>query len=195
MRQYLLSLSLGIPLGLLIGLIMWLFNQEEFPLWWPLLIGIIVGPFGIGSSIFWHRYFVRDLGYEINEENMGVNHTRIITLPLAINNVDDICRESLSKIPKCRLDKRYRFVPKIIGHAGFMIRMVGPTWCLYYVPTLGETITFDLVKVDESQTRVIVNSKPIYSWIFVDYGKSLQNIEKISHALRRSKPREPIPFS
>lgn len=190
MRQYLYAAIFGVPFGMLIGFLMWLIMMREYPWWWPTFLGVAIWPIALLSEVYWHRYVVYSYPYEMNTENMGINHNRIIRLKVPISKADDICRESLKKVPGCRLHKRFRFTPIIKGCTGYQIRWVGPRWWLWTVATYGETITFNISKIDDSTTRIMVNSKPTFPLVWLDYGKSLDCIEKVMRTLHRYEAKQ-----
>ena len=53
------------------------------------------------------------------------------------------------------------------------------------ISTWGDVIEFELYKVSEETTMVRVKSKPVLATTIIDYGKNLENINKITRFLVR----------
>jgi hypothetical protein len=106
------------------------------------------------------------------QARFGVFHVRNIELLLSFERVFDLCVESLRLIPKCKIEEENRFQGIINAHAG----MTWKTW--------GDRISFRISKIDGSKTEVEVSSRPIVKTTLVDYGKNLENIERITTFLK-----------
>lgn len=55
------------------------------------------------------------------------------------------------------------------------------------ISTWGDVIEFELHKVTEETTKVRVKSKPVLTTTIIDYGKNLENINKITRYLERKE--------
>lgn len=102
----------------------------------------------------------------------GVSHVGNIELLLSFERVFDLCVESLKLIHKCKIEKEDRSQGTIDARAGM-------TW-----RTFGDRISFRVFKIDDSRTEVEVSSRPVVKSTLVDYGKNLENIERITSFLQ-----------
>jgi hypothetical protein len=50
--------------------------------------------------------------------------------------------------------------------------------------TFGDVISFEVRKIDNDRTQIKVSSRPAVRRTLVDYGKNLENMEKISSFLK-----------
>ena len=150
------------------------------------------GPLIVAFQIFRHRLYVSQMGYGNSEDVCFLKQMRTIHLNLPVNRADELCVQSLSGIPRCRVNLRTRYTNKIIAYAGIDISYVG--WLarnLFFV-SLGEKISFDIVRIDNNNTQIVVRSSPRYPIFLqpVDYGKNLRNVESIMRSLRKNNPKQ-----
>ena len=172
MNRYLkLFLATGIPFGIVMGVLYLL--QHGF------LEGLIAGLFsglffgGFMSLILGtlHSWSVKRILPEKPKPSMGVHHVRNLELQVSYDKVFDLCIESLNLIKRCKIRKENRPQGKIDARAGI-------TW-----KTWGDVILFDVRKIDIDRTQIIVSSRPAVRTTLVDYGKNLENVERISSFL------------
>ena len=97
----------------------------------------------------------------------NVYHFRNIELKLPYDKVFNLCIESL------KMFKRYKIKKEDYSY-GKIIAITGITW-----KSWGEVISFAIHKIDNNKIQVIISSKPILCTTLVDYGKNLENVEKI----------------
>lgn len=173
MNRYLkLFLGTGIPFGIFMGI------SNSFRYGFPsgLVEGLFAGIFfgGFMSLIlgFLHSRSVKRMPSGKSEEAMDVHHLRNVELWLPYDKVFNLCVESLRLIKKCKIQKEDISQGKIVAKAS----MTWKTW--------GDVISFDVRKIDNDRTQVIVSSRPAVRTTLVDYGKNLENVERISSFLK-----------
>jgi len=131
--------------------------------------------FGGLSVAVWHvRHIraVRRLGYGYNKETLGLYHIRKIELNAPLEQSFDLCVQSINTIKLCKITSEDRDKKVITAKARWHFIM----W---------DTITFTLRKKDENVTEVEIESRPTVTMTIVDYGKSLDNVEKIASFLKK----------
>jgi len=172
MKRYLkLFLASAIPFGISMGI----FNSFQHGIHSGLVAGVVSGVFfgGLMSVIlaFLHSRTVRRMPYGKSEEAMGVYHIRNVELMLPYDKAFDLCVEALSMIKNCKVQDEDRSQGKILGKAG-------KTW-----KTFGDTISFELTKIG-NEIQIEVSSRPTVPTTLVDYGKNLENVNKIEGFLK-----------
>ncbi len=75
-------------------------------------------------------------------------------------------------IKKCKIQKEDRYQGKIVARAGMTWR----TWA--------DVISFEVRKIGSDGIQVEVSSRPAVRTTLVDYGKNLENVEKIAGLLK-----------
>ena len=99
---------------------------------------------------------------------MGVHHVRSVELRLPYDKAFELCVESLSTIKRCTIRNEERAQGKILARAGINWK----TW--------GEVLSFELRHRGDEGTQIEISSRPAIRVTFVDFGKNLDNVEKIS---------------
>lgn len=145
------SFLYGIPSGLAIGAVS----------------VIYFGGFMSLSLGFLHIKSVERMALGKSAEAMGVHHVRNVELRLPYDKAFDLCIESLSLIKKCKIRNEDRFQGRIVAKAG----MTWKTW--------RDTISFEVRKTGNGGIQIEVSSRPALRTTMVDYGKNLENVEKI----------------
>lgn len=174
-----LFLGTGIPFGIIFGIIYSIIYSLEYDDFF-IGIGILAGLFGgIFYGVFMslilgsrHIRSVKRLQYRNSEDAMGVHHVRNVELQLPYDKAFDLCIESIRLIKKSKIQKKDISQGKITAKAG----MTWKTW--------GDLISFDIRKIDNEKTQVIVSSRPTLRATLVDYGKNLENVERIISFLK-----------
>jgi hypothetical protein len=126
--------------------------------------------FGISMSLVlgtWHFISIIRLAYGINKETLGVNHIRKIGFFLPYDDAFDLAIGSTKIICNCKVQINDRPTGKIIAK-------VGSNW-----KTWGDEITLLVHRLDEERSVIKIQSRPILSTQFIDYGKNLENVETI----------------
>jgi hypothetical protein len=160
MNLYLkIFLGMGIPFGICIFL----------------LYGLVIGAWGgmffggfmsltLGSL---HHCSVQQMSSGRSQEATGVHHVRHVTMLLPYDAAFDLCFDSLGLIKECKPQKVDRSQGKITARAGITWR----TW--------GDVVSFEVREVGGEGIQVKVSSRPVVRMTLVDYGKNLENVEKI----------------
>ena len=163
-----LFLGTGIPYGLLMGALYSLKLGFLPGLIGGLFAGLLFGCFMTLILGLWHTLSVKRMGYaKSDDEAMGVHHIRNIELPLGYGRVFDLCIASLNVIKKCKIRKEERSEGNIEVKTGI-------TW-----KSFGERISFNICEINDSKTQVKVSSRPAIRTAVVDFGRNLDNVEKI----------------
>jgi hypothetical protein len=116
---------------------------------------------------FLHIKSVKRMALGKSAEAMGVRHVRNVELRLPYDEAFDLCIESLSLIKKCKIHNEDRVQGKIVAKAG----MTWKTW--------RDVISFEVRKIGNDGIQIEVSSRPALRTTVVDYGKNLENVEKI----------------
>ena len=134
-----------------------------------LLGGILFG--GVMSLILGtlHIWSVKQLRFK-SKEVMDVYQVRSIEMKLPYDKVFDLCLESVKSM-KCKIVEENRSQGRIVARTGISWK----SW--------GEIITFDVRGMNDV-TKVKVSSRPVVRTTLVDYGKNLENVEKIISFLK-----------
>ncbi len=107
------------------------------------------------------------------EEAAMVRQRRELTLPLPPAEAYTLCLRSLETIPNCMLPTQNAAVGRITARTGVSWR----SW--------GDEIAFQLYSEEGTSTRVEITSRPVVRTTLVDFGKNLENVEKIAEFLRQ----------
>ncbi len=164
----------GIPFGIIFGTLYHF--QRGFPA--SLVSGLLGGIF-VGSTLslilgLLHRKSIQNMPYNDYEEALDVKHERKLIVPLPYDHVFNLCLDSLTEIKKSKINKLDRDKGKIRARAGMTPK------------TLGDRIRLKVEKIDDEKTRVIVRSEPVSPTTAVDYGKNLENVERITAYLEEN---------
>jgi hypothetical protein len=157
----------GIPFGLLMGIFSSLQNGFHSGLMTGALSGISFGVFLSLTLGFLHRRSVEKMPFGNSEEAMGVGHGRNVELRLPYHEVFDLCIDSLNLIKRSKIREENRSQGKIVARGGI-------TW-----KTWGDVISFSIRNTGNDGIQVEVSSRPALRWTLVDYGKNLENVERI----------------
>jgi hypothetical protein len=96
-----------------------------------------------------------------------------LELHLSYDDAFNLCVESLSMIKRHKIEEKEILEGEIVARVGITL------W------SPGETISFNLGRIDNQKTYVKVVSKPLPFPIFLfDHGKNVDNVEKIIRFLR-----------
>lgn len=168
MKQFLYTfLSTSIPFGFFMGL---LFKHvgKSF-----LLTAVLFGAlFGLAmATILWliQAYHLKKTGNWGAEVKL-INHAEI-ELSGTKQEVLDRCRRALDEINNCTLLERNLEEGLIRAKAG----MTMYTW--------GDDITIRIEQNGDDRFKVLMTSRPSIRTTLVDYGKNLDNINRMKHFL------------
>jgi hypothetical protein len=165
----------GAPFGFLMGA--WYYNL--YGLQAGIKGGLFAGAFfGFLTFIILgllHRQAVKKIKGKSTRETMGMHHTRAIEIQLPYPRAFDLCIQSLSLMKRCRILEHDRSKGKITAKTGLNWK----TW--------GDTITFNIKKTGKEHLKISVSSRPTARTTLVDYGKNLENVEKIISFVKNHK--------
>ncbi len=166
----LVTLVLGIPLGLFVGILSSIMTGF-LP---KVTVSLIVGFFLSGIMVFTlellHRRSVKHLSYGVSEETIGVYHVRNINLQLSYDKVFDDCIASFELI-KGKIKREDRLKGIIIGST-------------FTLGKGGNIVSFKIERSNNNKIKVEVSSRPVPRTRFFDFGKNLENVEKIASFLK-----------
>ena len=173
MNLYLKSvLAMGGPMTLFMVIVFTcLGSSSDEVLYFGTLTFVIFGGLGLVFS-FIQVILNRRIQPDKPEEAQKVRHVREIELQLPYNDAFNVCCESLASIQCCAIEKKDLSQGKIVAKAGTSLR----SW--------GEVITFDIEQVDAWRTRVRVSSRSPLRTTIIDWGKNLENVQKIAQYLK-----------
>lgn len=160
--------TLFVAAGGLFGIVVSCYHSPVSGLYAGLLFG---GCMSLTLGLI-HILAVRRSPYRNSSGAIAVYQVRIVTLPIAYDEALDLCISSLSVINKCKKCTQDR-------SAGVIRVMTCMTW-----RSLGEMLIFEVAEIDRYRTEIRISSTPIVPTTVVDYGKNLENVEKIVEFLR-----------
>ena len=153
------------------GIITCVFYSFRYDLQTGLISGLISGFFfGLVISVIMgslHIHSVQKIAPELTEEAYGIHHVRNIRLQMPYDSAFGLCIKSLIPIKNGKVRELDHTQGKIIAKTSINWK----TW--------GDTIIFDITEADNGYTDVKVSSRPTARTTLVDYGKNLENVEKI----------------
>lgn len=166
-----IHLKLFLVTGVSFGLIMGVVYRD-------LSRGLILGLFfGFFMSLIvgkMNTIFAKKSKSNSSDKTMSVRQIKVLELQLPYDKTFDLCIESLDTIGGT-VKQEERSLGKVVSK-------IGMTW-----KSFGETVQFDIHKIDDKKTQVQVLSKPALPITLVDYGKNLENVEKITEFLEKNK--------
>ena len=174
-RNLKIFLANGIPFGAFMAILFTFLYGIDAGLSGGLMSGLVFGFLMFIILGFLHTRAVRKISGVTSRELMSTFQTRNIKLPLPFERAYDLCIESLVMIRKCKVREQDRSSGKIIANSSINWK----TW--------GDTISFDLTGTGSEETEVSVSSRPTSWSTIVDYGKNLENVEKIVSFLQKSQ--------
>lgn len=144
-------------------------DNSELIIWGNLSMSILIGVFMSLILVSFHWYNIKKIGVEnSNDDNFGVNQTRTIETKLDKNELID----------KLKLDPTTGKMKMTDIENGVLLKtgMSTKSW--------GEEIKIILTSNKESIFKYQVSSRPKLKTTIVDYGKSLENINKIESVIK-----------
>jgi hypothetical protein len=171
-RNITIFLLSGIPFGLFIGIWYSHLYGYETGMKGGILAGVFLGLLTYIILGLLHIQAVKKISNREFSSHLRIHHTRDIDLQLPYDKAYDLCIKSLGHIKKCSIQNEN-------PSEGRIVMKTGLNW-----KTWGDTITFDVKRINNNQTRVTVSSRPTARTTIVDYGKNLENVEKIVSFLK-----------
>ncbi|HDH05347.1 MAG TPA: hypothetical protein ENH01_06495 [Nitrospirae bacterium] len=164
--------------GIVVGLTTGLFCSFRYGMQAGVICGLVSGLVS-GLVMFLiigllHIHAVKKIAPELSEESYGIHHVRDIKLQYPYDRAFNLCIESLGRIKNCKIRMQDRTAGQIIAKTSINWK----TW--------GDTISLEIKRIDDTQTHVKTSSRPSMSTTIVDYGKNLENVEKILSFLKNT---------
>ena len=172
-RHLKIFLANGIPFGTFMGILLSSLYGLNIGLPGGLISGLVFGFLMFIILGFLHSRAVRKISGETSGESMDTFQARNIKLLVPFERAFDLCIESLGMISKCRVQEQDRSRGKIIARSSVNWK----TW--------GDTISFEIAPSGSEATDVRVSSRPTSWSTIVDYGKNLENVERIVSFLQK----------
>jgi hypothetical protein len=154
----------SIPLVILIILIM-LFIGYSLPA--AALIGLVSGIAYMMTLVVTHRQGIQRRGFNPTGQNLAVTHERTMHLRSPYESTFDLCKEALNRLPGTVFKQEDRSKGSLVARS----KMKRADW--------GERIFFEIQSLADDTTRVAFSSRPMMPTTIVDYGKNLENVERI----------------
>lgn len=173
-RNLKIFLATAFPSALCLAVVFSHFYGHRIGLISGLSSGLVIGALMVFILGFLHDRAVRKI--DINALNIpeGNIHIRELKLLLPYEKAFDICIASVSSIKGCTIRAHNRNMGRIEAATGINWK----TW--------GDTITFEIQRMDNKNTQVIITSSPSARTTLVDFGKNLENVEKITSYIRNA---------
>ena len=164
-------LGTGLPFGILMGL---LYSQKYGCLEGGIR-GILAGvSFGLIGSLLLvplNNLFVRRTAFK-NSSNEKIDNAKRIRVRLSYSEVFNRCVNALNSIKSCRILKKSQ-------KEGALDAKIGASW-----KSWGELVSIRLRESSNGIIDVEISSKSAVRTTILDYGKNLDNIEKIARIIR-----------
>ena len=169
-------------IGIVFGLITGALCSLRYGLQAGVICGLVSGPV-CGLVLFLilgllHIRAVKKVASDLSEEAYGIHHVRDIKLQYPYDRAFNLCIKSLDRIKNCTIRMQNRSEGKITAKTGINWK----TW--------GDTISFEIKRIDDTETHVKASSRPSMGTTIVDYGKNLENVEKILSFLKNKDARQ-----
>lgn len=172
-RNITIFLLSGIPFGLFIGIWYSHLYGNKTGMNGGILAGIFFGLLTYIILGLLHNQAVKKISDRASGNHLKIHHIRNVDVQLPYDKVYDLCIKSLGLIKKCTPQNENPLEGRIVAKTGINWK----TW--------GDTITFDVKRISNNQTRVKVSSRPTAKTTIVDYGKNLDNVKKIVSFLKK----------
>lgn len=138
---------------------------------WLILVQAIAFILILWLVLWWiHRISIKRKGFPLTKQNLSVVHQRELRLNLPYEQAFSISKEAIRQLSRIIKQEDYS--------TGTLIANSRITWSSF-----GEQIVFKIDAIDDNRTQVRFTSRPIVPTTKFDYGKNLENIERIRHYL------------
>lgn len=141
----------------------------------PLLLVLIQAIVFI--SILWvvlwwmHHRGIKRKGFPITKQNLSVVQEKELLLSLPYEQAFAVCKEALARLSRITLKREDYSTGTLVANSQI-------TW-----DSFGEKIVMNIQAIDNDITQVEFASRPIVPTTIFDYGKNLQNVERIRQYL------------
>ena len=168
-----LCFQLGVPFGTLMGIIMGITKGPLAGLGFGGLNGAIFG--AVLAFIFTRLQYhgVKKHAGVINEETLVTHQNREITQSKKPFKVFYWTVDALETMRKCTIRGKDE-------EEGLIEAAMDMSW-----KTWGEKITIRIKPAEGGKTGITIQSRPLFKYSLVDYGKSHENINKIIAAIEK----------
>jgi hypothetical protein len=163
----------SVPYGFFMGL--YFGTDLSSILSYGLITGLIFGAMMTIILTFYRRKSLKKKGLSSDEAKELVNTTSI-EISDSKELIIDHCINSIQRI------KRGKIITKD-DNKGFIKAKAGITW-----DTWGDTITFDIEELQSNTYRINILSRPFLKTTVIDYGKNLDNINRIMEYFKENYP-------
>jgi hypothetical protein len=158
----------GIPYGLIM-LGFDLFDGDGFRLWKFLFLIFFFGTTMSITLVSFHKNRLKKNGIkELTDKNLGVNQTKSLKSELS----------KIELIEKLKLDPIIGKMKMNETEKGIVLK-TGVTW-----KSWGEEIKIILKSIKDKEFEYEISSNPRLKTTLVDYGKNLQNVNKIENVIK-----------
>ncbi|UCH81351.1 MAG: hypothetical protein JSW20_01745 [Nitrospiraceae bacterium] len=164
----------GIPFGLLTGIFSLLHGEMKDAIINAVLSGLMFGTLTAYILISLHKSLSRKVMAGTSMHDYGIHQVRHVTTGMPYEQAFSLCIQSLKTIHRCHIISQSRDTGEIRAATGINWK----TW--------SDEIYFRLTG-NEEMTEIEVSSRPSAKSTFVDFGKNLDNVERITRFLRSSK--------
>ena len=165
-----LLLLSGIPFSLIIGVLSWQKGDALNAIFNGIISGLVFGTIASYILISLHKSLSRKVVTDSFNHVFGIFQTRRIEIPLSYEDAYSLCLQSLKTISRCSIQSQS-------PDEGTMKARAGINW-----KTWGDDVLIELVK-GEMATIVEISSRPSARSTLVDFGKNLDNVERIKRFL------------
>jgi len=165
-----LLLLSGIPFGLIMGFLH--LQKGEIPgaIFNGILSGLVFGTLVSYILISLHKILTRKVVSDASIPDFDIHQVRRIVMDMPYEQAFNLCIQSLKTINRCRVILQRLDNGEIKARAGLNWK----TW--------GDNINFKLTQEKDS-TVVEISSRPSANSTLVDFGKNLDNVERIKRFL------------
>jgi len=172
-RNLKIFLANGLAFGIFMGILFSCLYGLNTGLPAGLMSGLVFGFIMYVILGFLHSRAVSRISGVSSPESMSSFQIRNIKLRVPFDKAFDLCVASIGLIRNCRVREQDRSRGSIVARSSVNWK----TW--------GDTISFEIAGSGSEETDVRVSSRPTARSTIVDYGKNLENVEKIVAFLQK----------
>ena len=118
-----------------------------------------------------HRRGIKRKGFPPSKQNLSVVQERELHLSLPYEQAFAVCKEAIERLSQITLKQ-------VDYSTGRLVANRQMTW-----ESFGEKIVMNIQAINDDATQVEFASRPIVPTTIFDYGKNLQNVERIRQYL------------
>jgi hypothetical protein len=139
-----------------------------------ILSGLLFGTLMFIIMGFLHTHAVKKMVTNNSGNALRTHHVRDLDLKSPYDRAYDLCISSLSLFRRCIIQEEDRSLGRIVARTGINWK----TW--------GDLISITIKRTDNGYTYIEISSRPNARTTIVDYGKNLENVEKIVSFLKKN---------